>query len=177
MGYAIHYGDRTTIERLIRLGISTDSSCHINKHSLKVEYPLNLVTSPMYHHRSDGCFLALLEAGANLRSQAESEEELRDLKRQLRIFAFRPNASLEALVEVLDMGVADTESERDHLVDIATTRRWYHKNDQYGIEIWTLQDEFLCIRRKAIVLKKVPLSMEQKVKFWPDGRQGSEPKT
>lgn len=165
MGYAIHYGDRMTIERLIRLGTSPDSSCHMNKHSLKVEYPLNLVTSPMYHHRSDACFLALLEAGASLRSQAESEEELRDLKRQLRIFAFRPEASPEALMAVLDMGVADTESERDHLVDVATMRCWYHGDDQYGNDIWTLQDEFLYIRRKAIVLKKVTLSLEQKAKF------------
>lgn len=169
MGYAIHYGDRMAINRHVReLGFSPNYPCHMDTEKLPFDgkFPLDLVTSREYHHRSDDCFLALLEAGADLKSQAAGEEQLRYLKDQLMMFAFRPNASLEVLKVVLDLGVADTEWARERLVGAATKRSWYHGVDPDGKEIWTIQDESQYFARQSVTLSKVSLSTEQRAKFW-----------
>lgn len=169
MGYAIHYGDIMAINRRVReFGTSPNCPCHIvmDREHCQGKFPLSLVTSREYHHRSDGCLLALLEAGADLRSQAENEEQLRDLKDQLMMFAFRPKASLDVLKVVLDLGVADTEWARERLVGAATKRCWYHGVGPDGKEIWTMQDKSQYFARQSVVLSKVTLSTEQRAHFW-----------
>lgn len=169
MGYAIHYGDRMAIIRQVfEFGSSPNLPCHISKNDIHFDgqFPLDLVTSREYHHRTDDCFLALLDAGADLKSQTESEEQLRYLKDQLMMFAFRPNASLEVLKVVLDLGVADTEWARERLVGAATERHWYHGAGPDRTGIWTLQDKSQYFARQSVVLSKVTLSTEQRAKFW-----------
>ncbi|KAL2276474.1 hypothetical protein FJTKL_00908 [Diaporthe vaccinii] len=168
MGYAIHYGDRMAITRQVRgFGSSPKLPCHIGMEKIPFDgrFPLGLMTSREYHHRTDDCFLALVDAGANLRSQTESEEQLGCLKNQLMMFAFRPNARLEVLKVVLDLGVADTECVPERLVRAATERYWYHGVGPDGKDIWTLQDESQYFARQFVVLSKVPLSMDQRAKF------------
>ncbi|KAK7708068.1 hypothetical protein SLS64_006890 [Diaporthe eres] len=157
------------ITRQVReFGSSPNLPCHIGMEKTPFEgkFPLGLVTSCEYHHRMDDCFLALVDAGADLRSQTESEEQLGCLKKQLMMFAFRLNASLEVLKVVLELGVADTEWARERLVMAATKRYWYHGVGPDGKDIWTLQDESQYFARQFVVLSKVPLSMDQRAKFW-----------
>lgn len=165
MGYAIHFGDSTAIRRLASRGISVNRICHMGT-SFKGMYPLGLVTSDRYHHRSDDCFLALLEAGADPKSQAKTKEDLSRLKDQLMGFAFRPNAGLNVLKAVLKMGVADAESARDRLVEFATRRFWYDGPGPDGQDIIAKQDEFLQVARKCMILRTVRLSDEQIARFW-----------
>ncbi|KKY39723.1 hypothetical protein UCDDA912_g00268 [Diaporthe ampelina] len=146
----------------------------MNKISCAVDFPLGLVVSRKFHERSDECFLALLEAGADINSQAESEEEIRDLKDRLLVFAFRPRASLEVLEAVLEMGIADTEHGRERLAEVATSRCWYHGDRPDGREIWSMQDESLQTQRQYIALRKVPLSEEQKARFWCDAGESPQ---
>lgn len=165
MGYAIHFGDSAAIRILASRGISANKICHMGT-SLKGDYPLGLVTSDRYHHRSDDCFLALLEVGADPKAQAKTNDDLSRLNDQLMGFAFRPNAGLNVLKAVLKMGVADTEWARDRLVEFATRRLWHDGPGPDGQDIITKQDEFLQVARKCMILRTVRLSDEQIARFW-----------
>ena len=166
LGSAIRFGDERAIKRLIYHGASPNRPCHMDEYTCTVDFPLGLVTRREYYHRSDACFLALVEAGANIMSQAESDKELSNLKDQLMVFALRPKASPRVLKVVLKLGIADTEWGRERLVQAVTGRCWYNGNGSDGNGRWTVQDEFLQTQRQCIVLRKVPLSEEQKARFW-----------
>jgi hypothetical protein len=131
-------------------------------------FPLELATSSEYYHRSlaNACFLALVEAGADPKLQAVTEEQLRNLKDRLMVFAIRPSASLRVLEVALELGIADTEPGRERLVHAVTERPWYHGIDLDGTEVWASQDDLLQAERQRIILEKVPLSEDQKAQFW-----------
>lgn len=157
MGYAIRFGDSTAVRQC---GALANRPCHMEVCHKRGIFPLDLVTSPEYHHRSDACLLALADAGAAPRFQAETEEDRRYLCEKLITFAFRPMASLEALQAVIDMGVADTEWGRERLVSVATKTFWVHRAPD-GRDIWFEQDESRYIARQCKILGRVDLSDEQ----------------
>lgn len=164
MGYAIRFGDSTVIRQN---GAFANRPCHMEVCCSRGIFPLDLVTSPEYYHRSDACLLALADAGAALRFQAETEEGRRYLCEKLITFAFRPMASLEALSAVIDMGVADTEWGRERLVSFATKTFWVHGATD-GREIWIEQDESMYIARQCRILGRVDLSDEQAARLGPE---------
>lgn len=175
LGCAIHMGYKTSIEDVIRRGRSPNRPCHMITASGATDSPLGFVVSRRFYYRSDECFLALLEGGADVNSQAQGELELWDLKDRILVFAFRPTASLEVLEAVLDMGIAETEQERERLVTVATCQPWYHGDRPCGREIWTMQDDTLQRQRQRLILSKVPLSEEQRARFWcEDGERPEE---
>lgn len=161
MGYAIRFGDSTVIRQY---GALANRPCHMEVCHSRSIFPLDLVTSPEYHHRSDACLLALADAGAAPRFQAETEEGRRYLCEKLITFAFRPMASLDALDAVIDMGVVDTEWGRECLVSFAPKTFWVHGAPD-GREIWIEQDEFRYIERQCIILRRVDLSDEQEARL------------
>lgn len=161
MGYAISFGNSTIVRQC---GALANRPCHMEVRHIRGIFPLDLVTSPEYYHRSDACLLALADAGAAPRFQAETEEGRRYLCEKLITFAFRPMASLEALEAVIDMDVADTEWGRERLVSFATKTFWVHGAPD-GREIWIEQDENKYLARQLIVLSMVHLSDEQEARL------------
>lgn len=165
VGSAIQLGDAEDLRIMLHDGASPNRACHWSEHT-GFEFPLRLVTARRHHERTDECFFALLEAGANIQSQYTDEDDLCSLRDQLLLFAFRPNATLRVLEAALDMGIANSAGARERLVQLATQEDWYHGRNPNGINNWTPQDQHLQRQRQRIVLRRVPLSEEQMARFW-----------
>lgn len=162
MGIVIRIGNSTAVRKCRAFA---NRPCHMELSRIRGIFPLELVTSPEYYHRSDACLLALADAGAAPRFQAETEEGRQYLCEKMITFAFRPMASLEALEAVIDMGVADTEWGRERLVSFAIKTFWVHRAPD-GREIWIEQDENKYLARQLIVLSMVRhLSDEQEARL------------
>lgn len=161
MGIVIRIGNSTAVRKC---GAFANRPCHMEVSHIRGIFPLDLVTSPEYYHRSDACLLALADAGAAPRSQAKTKKDRRNLCEKLITFAFRPIASLEALKAVIDMGVGDTDWGRERLVSFATKTFWVHGAPD-GREIWIEQDENKYLARQLTVLSLAHLSDEQEARL------------